>query len=292
MVRFDVQQTDEIIKLLQWHKSAGVDICLNETCRNQFLDNSEFSHAKKDNYSAQNATVSAPPSSRSPTASANQTMVSSQIPDVARSPSTLDSTGSDAPQIAQALAQSAKSLEELKMLMENFDACALKERATQLVFGSGNPKAEIMFIGKAPSNDDDMLGTPFAGKAGVILDAMLRSISLERSEVFLSNIVPWRPPGNRDPAPQEIEACLPFLNRQIELIEPKFIIAMGDVATKTLMGNELSVLKLDGELSDIKTGEHKSKIIASLHPQFLLQQPGQKRRAWRDLCNLQRALNN
>jgi len=279
MGRIEVQQTEEIFKLLQWYKSAGVDICLSETCENRFLENNKFVDTKKSDPPAQNITDTEKPS--------NRPSITDQAPASIRDPD-----NNDAPQNAQTLAQSAKTLEELKVLLENFDGCALKERATQLVFGSGDPKAKIMFIGKAPSNDDDMLGTPFAGKSGILLDAMLHSISLKRSEIFLSNIVPWRPPGNRDPAPQEIGACLPFINRQIELVEPKFIIAMGDIATKALMGNELSVLKLDGELCDIKTGEHKSKIIATLHPQFLLQQPGQKRRAWRDLCKLQRALNN
>jgi len=273
MDRIDVQQTDEIIELLQWYKSAGVDICLNEICENRFLNNSEFNDLKE-------TPGLLPAASKTPTASAAPTAA------------TLEPIANDAPKNAEALAQGAKTLQELKALLENFDGCALKERASQLVFGSGNPKAKIMIIGKAPSNDEDVLGTPFAGKVGILLDAMLISISLEREDVFLSNIVPWRPPGNRDPAPQEICACLPFLNRQIELVEPKFIIAMGDVATKALMGNDLSVLKLDGEINDIKVGQHKSKIIATLHPQFLLQQPAQKSRAWRDLCNLQRALNN
>ncbi|VAW15842.1 Uracil-DNA glycosylase, family 4 [hydrothermal vent metagenome] len=293
-----MHQTDEIIRLLQWHKSAGVDVCLSETCENRFLENTGFNDVKKKHPPAQNITDSettsrqTPNISQAPNISRDQTVNQTQAANHSTATAAIEANSNDAPQKAQTLAQSAKTLEELKVLMENFDGCALKERATQLVFGSGNPKAKIMFIGKAPSNDEDVLGTPFSGKSGILLDAMLRSISLERAEVFLSNIIPWRPPGNRAPAPQEIVACLPFLIRQIELIKPEFIIAMGDIATKALMGNELSVLKLDGELNDIKTGEHKSKIIATLHPQFLLQQPAQKRRAWRDLCNLQRALND
>ncbi len=292
MGRIEAHQTDEIIRLLQWHKSVGVDICLSETCENRFLNNLEFSPAKKSNHSTQNVTESEIISRQAPNISRDQNANRTQAANQSMAATAIEAGSNDVSQNGQALAQSAKTLEELKALLESFDGCALKERATQLVFGSGNPKAKIMFIGKAPSNDEDVLGTPFAGKSGILLDAMLRSISLQRAEVFLSNIIPWRPPGNRAPAPQEIGACLPFLIRQIELIEPEFIIAMGDIATKALMGNELSVLKLDGELTDIKTGEHKSKIIATLHPQFLLQQPVQKRRVWRDLCKLQQALNN
>ena len=295
-------QWDELIALLQWYKSAGVDICLNETCNNHFLERPAPIALGKEIGILQNPTerknlsITSPITNNSLTMDANVAPTSNpltSVPDLS-SPKTTATTNPstlDGQQKAQELAKSANSLEELQTFLENFDGCALKERASQLVFASGSAKAKIMFVGKAPGNDEDMLGTPFAGKAGALLDAMLDSISLKRSEVFLSNMVPWRPPGNRDPAPQEISTCLPFLIRQIELVEPDFIIAMGNAVTKALMGKEKNVLKLDGKPEDIKVGTHKSKIIATLHPQFLLRQPAQKRRAWRDLCNLRQALN-
>lgn len=308
MGKIGLKNRYEIIALLQWYKSAGVDIAINETAANQFskqvdsssnLDSSPdhgqkiaFGRVKTDikstttNLAKNLAKNLAPP--HAPLAPPHAPLASPHTQNV--STSKFEHIGNGNPKEAIEKAQGAKSLAEIKLLLEKFDGCALKERASQLVFGIGNPKAKIMFIGKAPGREEDMTGTPFAGKVGELLDKMLGAISIKRDEVFLSYIVPWRPPGNRDLAPQEIALCLPFLQRQVELVAPDYLITFGDVATRSLLGKKASVLNLGGQWNEINVGKHKCKLLATLPPDFLLKQPAQKRIAWRDLCCLRDAL--
>jgi DNA polymerase len=187
-------------------------------------------------------------------------------------------------------ARAATTLDALREALLAFDGCALSKTATQLVFADGNPKARVMFVGEAPGRDEDIQGLPFVGRSGQLLNRMLAAIGLDRTSVYIANVVPWRPPGNRTPTPQETAVCRPFIARQIELCDPDFLICMGAPAAAELMGNTQGILKFRGQWRDFDTGTRKIRAMATLHPAYLLRQPLQKRLAWRDFLQLQDAL--
>lgn len=191
---------------------------------------------------------------------------------------------------ARETAKSAKTLDELRDLLEKFDGCNLKLTATQLVFADGNPKARVMLVGEAPGRDEDIEGLPFVGRSGQLLDRMLAAIDLDRTSVYIANVVPWRPPGNRTPTPQETAICRPFIERQIELADPDFLICLGGAAAKELMNTSDGILRLRGQWREYDTGTRKIRTMATLHPAYLLRQPLQKRHAWRDFLALKVAL--
>lgn len=189
----------------------------------------------------------------------------------------------DAIMAARALAKSAPDLATLERLLSGFEGCSLKSTASRLVFADGTPGAKLMIIGEAPGRDEDETGKPFVGRAGQLLDKMLHAIGLDRSQVYIANIVPWRPPGNRTPTPQEIAICLPFIHRQIELCAPDVLVTMGAPATQNLLHQKDGILRLRGRWFDYDAGTRKIPALATLHPAYLLRQPGQKSLAWRDL---------
>src|SRR3954465_1946987 len=192
---------------------------------------------------------------------------------------------------AREAARNAASLEELREILGRFEGCALRTTATQLVFADGNPKARVMFVGEAPGRDEDIEGLPFVGRSGKLLDRMLAAIGLDRTSVYIANIVPWRPPGNRTPTPQETAACRPFIQRQIALADPDFLICLGGPAAAELMANREGILKFRGRWHEYDTGVRKIRAMATLHPASLLRQPLQKRLAWRDFLALKAALD-
>ncbi|HEY4924986.1 MAG TPA: uracil-DNA glycosylase [Roseiarcus sp.] len=196
----------------------------------------------------------------------------------------------DARRSAAAIAAGAQNLDELRDLLEKFDGCGLKATATRLVFSDGAPDARIMLVGEGPGADEDRIGRPFVGRAGQLLDRMLASIELDRSKVYIANVVPWRPPGNRTPTPQETTICLPFIRRQIELVAPKFLVCLGASAAQTLLGLKEGITRTRGQWYDYALGEATIKALPMLHPAYLLRQPAQKRAAWRDLRTLSRAV--
>ena len=159
---------------------------------------------------------------------------------------------------AREAAKSAKSLDELRAILEGFDGCALKATATRLVFADGNPKARVMFVGEAPGRDEDIEGLPFVGRSGKLLDRMLAAIGLDRTKVYIANIVPWRPPGNRTPTPQEQQICLPFILRQIELADPDILVCLGGPSAQTLLGIKEGITKTRGRWFTFDTGKRKS----------------------------------
>ncbi|MGQ4275296.1 uracil-DNA glycosylase [Terrihabitans sp. B22-R8] len=183
---------------------------------------------------------------------------------------------------ARSAASTATSLDELRALLERYDGISLKRSATQLVFSDGNPDARIMLVGEAPGRDEDREGRPFVGRAGQLLDRMLTAIGLDRNAVYIANIVPWRPPGNRTPTPQETELCLPFIRRQIELANPDILILLGGSAASNLTGVKEGILRMRGRWMDYSTGTRTIRALATLHPAYLLRTPLQKRLAWRD----------
>lgn len=195
---------------------------------------------------------------------------------------------SDAPQEARISAQKAASdattLEELQAALLAFEGCALKKSASNTVFGSGAADAEIMLVGEAPDADEDRQGIPFAGAAGKLLDAMLRSIGLSRETAYLTNILPWRPPGNRQPTADELMVCEPFVRRHIEIIGPRIVVCLGGSAAKILMEQDKGITRLRGNWHEMSFSDSlQADVTAMFHPSYLLKTPEQKRIAWQDL---------
>ncbi len=192
---------------------------------------------------------------------------------------------------ARTSAQTAQSLQELKAALMSFEGCALKYTATNLVFGDGNPQSRVMLIGEAPGADEDRQGLPFVGQSGQLLDKMFATIGLTRQSFYITNIIPWRPPGNRQPTPAEAEACLPFVRRHIDLVNPDFLILVGGTAAKTLLGGRDGIMRLRGSWKDYTSeAGKKMKVMAIFHPAYLLRSPGQKREVWQDLLKIKHTL--
>jgi DNA polymerase len=191
---------------------------------------------------------------------------------------------------AREAAGSAATLEALRALLEAFEGCMLRATATRLVFADGNPKSRVMFVGEAPGRDEDIAGLPFVGRSGKLLDRMMAAIGLDRSNAYIANIVPWRPPGNRTPTPHESAICLPFIHRQIELADPDILVCLGQPSTQTLLGTREGITRTRGRWFKFNTGGREIRALATYHPAFLLRSPLQKRLAWRDFLALQKAL--
>ncbi|MCH7832304.1 MAG: uracil-DNA glycosylase [Proteobacteria bacterium] len=190
------------------------------------------------------------------------------------------------------LARSAGSVDELRRALESFDGCGLKKTATNLVFTDGNAQAPILFVGEGPGAEEDRQGLPFVGPSGKLLDKMLASIGLDRTGVLISNTVFWRPPGNRTPSAQETAVCMPFLERLIELVDPKVLVALGGPAAKSLLAETTSVGRLRGKWFSYSTPGLARPIDATAlyHPAYLLRSPGQKRVTWMDWLGIKRKL--
>jgi len=191
---------------------------------------------------------------------------------------------------AREAARSAKSLDELRAILETFDGCALKATATRLVFADGNPQARLMLVGEAPGQEEDIEGLPFVGRSGKLLDRMLTAIGLDRTSVYIANIVPWRPPGNRTPTPQESQICIPFILRQIELVDPDVLVCLGGPSAQTLLGLKEGITRVRGRWFGFDTGKREIRAMPTFHPAFLLRSPLQKRFAWRDFLAVKKAL--
>jgi len=191
---------------------------------------------------------------------------------------------------AREAARSARTLDELRALLRAFEGCMLRSTATQLVFADGNPQSRVMFVGEAPGRDEDIAGLPFVGRSGKLLDLMMAAIGLDRSHAYIANVVPWRPPGNRTPTPQETAICLPFIRRQIELANPDILVCLGQPATQTLLHTKEGITKTRGRWFKFDTGSREIRALATYHPAFLLRSPLQKRLAWRDFLALKKAL--
>jgi uracil-DNA glycosylase len=192
---------------------------------------------------------------------------------------------------AREAARTAPTLEALRDLLEKFEGCALKSTATRLVFADGNPQARIMFVGEAPGREEDLEGLPFVGRSGKLLDRMIAAIGLDRTSAYIANVIPWRPPGNRTPTPQETQICLPFIQRQIELVNPDVLVTLGNPSTQTLLSTREGIMKSRGRWFDYDTGTRVIRAIATFHPAYLLRSPSYKRMAWQDLRAIAKALN-
>lgn len=191
---------------------------------------------------------------------------------------------------AREAARGAPDLDALRAVLEQFDGCALKATAKSLCFYRGNVKARLMIVGEAPGRDEDLQGKPFVGRAGQLLDKMLAAIGLGEDDVHITNVVYWRPPGNRTPTPQEVQVCRPFLERQIELVAPDILMTMGGSAGNALLDMEGGIMRQRGRWRDLVVGGRSVPAMPTLHPAYLLRTPVAKRLAWRDLLAIQERL--
>ena len=192
------------------------------------------------------------------------------------------------------LALACETLEQLRTAMEAYDGCGLKRTCQCTVFADGNPKAKLMLIGEAPGSEEDQRGLPFVGVSGQLLDRMLASIGFNRSSAYIANVVPWRPPGNRKPEPTEVELCLPFIQRHIELVDPKVLVLLGGASAAALLARQEAISRLRGRWMDYSSPRLPRPIPAlpTYHPAFLLRTPLQKREAWRDFLAVRKRLES
>jgi DNA polymerase len=191
---------------------------------------------------------------------------------------------------ARAAARNAATLDELQNALAAFDGCGLKATAKNLCFYRGAAQAPVMIIGEAPGRDEDIEGRPFVGRAGQLLDRMIAAAGWTQTDIHITNVVYWRPPGNRPPTPQEAEICRPFLERQIELVAPHVLLLMGGAASKQILRTDEGILKIRGRWQTLAFGNLKVPVIATLHPAYLLRTPIAKRQAWRDILSVNEAL--
>jgi DNA polymerase len=254
-------------QLLAFYLEAGVDCALTEQPVNRLSDDSAAARPRD----------AALPVPAAPAAIARASGHGAPAPEAAL-------------MSAREAARTAPSLETLRALLEKFDGCALKHTATRLVFADGNPQARIMFVGEAPGREEDIEGLPFVGRSGKLLDRMIAAIGLDRSSAYIANVIPWRPPGNRTPTPQETQICLPFIQRQIELVNPDVLVTLGNPSTQTLLSTREGIMKTRGKWFEYDTGTRVIAALATFHPAYLLRSPSYKRMAWQDLRAIAKAL--
>ena len=257
-------------EILRWWSMCGVDIALDERPNNRF----------ESKFKAQPSKI-IPADSIAPAAMKLQPAM----------PKSFGVSPGQAEQMAAAVASHATTLEELRRGLREFEGCGLKSTALNLVFDGGPPTAHIMLVGDAPSEEDDLTGIPFSGPAGRLLEAMLQSIHLPKSEVRIGNIAPWRPPGGRNPSSQEIAICMPFVKRHIELVQPRILVCLGAVASTTLLGAREGITRMRGRWFAYSSGAISIPAIAMLHPTYLLLHCANKRLAWTDFQSFSDAVD-
>lgn len=263
--------------LLEWYRAMGACDAIAETPQDWFQDlgplpalGQPAKPAGSVDKPAPQIRKAPPPPNSAPLAAAHQAV------------------GADAGLMAaRELARGARDLQELRALLEAFDGCGLKTAAARLCLSRGSPNARIVLIGEAPGKDEDAKGLPFVGRAGQLLDSMLTAIGLTDKDVYITNLVFWRPLGNRTPTPEEVQVCQPFVERQIELLSPEILIFLGNAAAKQLTGATEGIMKLRGKWLSYAG----IRAMATLHPAYLLRNPIAKRLAWRDLLAIREALD-
>ena len=285
MISSDAMSPAELAALLHFHAEAGVEWLLEEEPVDRFA---EFERAKAERGAAR--AFQGNPSPRPADPSPGPVQKDTRDKAAGRAPAApvaatpqLAIPHEEAVAAARAAAQSAGTLAELKSVMEAFSGCALKNSARNTVFADGDPGARIMVIGPVPNGDDDREGIPFSGKQGQMLERMLGAIGLERQNLLLTNVIAWRPPGNRVPSQRETDICRPFIERQILLTEPRHLLVLGNFAVRFFFGGNESIHHVRGQWRDLDIGGTTVPALASLHPQDLISAPGSKRLAWQDL---------
>ncbi|MBV8850731.1 MAG: uracil-DNA glycosylase [Methylobacteriaceae bacterium] len=269
-----------VAALLRWYNDIGVDLALDDEPRDRFAE-----REVKPAPAALARRAPEPPPRAAPV---------SAIPRApAIPPAAISALSSEAVVLsARETAERAQTLDDLRRALDGFEGCALRKTATQLVFADGNPQARIMLVGEAPGAEEDRAGKPFVGRSGQLLDRMLVAIGLDRTSAYITNVVPWRPPGNRTPTPLETAACLPFTRRHIELSGCDILVCLGNPSTQILLGARDGIMRTRGRWLQYDAGARALRAMPMLHPAFLLRQPGHKRLAWRDMRELSRALSS
>lgn len=254
--------------LLAWYLAAGVDEAIDAAPHDRYLES-----------------TAPPPRAGSPRAG-EAAKASPRVGQPVRARPPLSPTAQD----ARSLVAAVNSIDALAAAVADFDGCPLKQTATTTVIGDGNPGASIMLVGEAPGAEEDRQGLPFVGPAGRLLDSMLAAIGLDRTKVYITNILPWRPPGNRSPTPEEVATCLPFVERQIELVDPEILVLVGGISAKALLGRSEGITKLRGRWLHYTTPSGARTIAATaiFHSAYLLRQPALKRQVWQDLLEIKR----
>jgi len=272
------QEPMDLEGLIRFYAEAGVDSPLSDEPVDRFAENARPKAASQPR--AEAAAARQPSSAANPPAPPSPAQARE-----AAAPAASRAVVPDEAQVAIAreAASTANTLEELRERLAAFDGCNLKFTAKNMCFSDGDPASDLMFIGEAPGRDEDMEGKPFVGRSGQLLNRMIAAIGLERQDVYIANTIPWRPPGNRTPTPLETELCRPFIERQIELADPKVLVALGGPAAKALTGAPEGILRLRGNWKTHTTPAGKViPVMPTLHPAYLLRSPAQKRFAWRD----------
>lgn len=267
-------EQDALLAALAWQIELGVDECIAEAPLNRF---EEVAKAPKSKPKQNPATTPLPAAKK-----------------VAPPPAEDDLSG--AVTEAQRAASAATTLEELRTAMEGFDGCPLKRGARNTVFADGNPAAKVMFIGEAPGRDEDRQGKPFVGRSGQLLDRMLAAIGLDRASddpakaAYITNVLPWRPVENRDPSTDEAVMLWAFLERHIQLAEPEIIVALGKSPAAALLERPVAITRMRGRwMTPARTGG--KPLLLTFHPAYLLRQPLEKAKSWRDLLSLRAVLD-
>lgn len=265
-------------ELLAFYVEAGVDCALEETPVNRLADEMP----------APAPQTAAPVIERAPP---ERGLPERALPQAAAIPAPTAAPPPEAAMMAaREAAGSAATLDDLRGLLDAFDGCALKFTASRLVFADGNPQARLMLVGEAPGRDEDIAGLPFVGRSGKLLDLMLAAIGLDRTSVYIANIIPWRPPGNRTPTPQETQICLPFIRRQIELVNPDVLVCLGNPSSQGILNTREGIMRTRGRWRDYDTGARTIQAMPTFHPAYLLRSPAYKRLAWQDLRAIRKAL--
>lgn len=276
MPTFDLKSSlPDLADLLRFYAEAGVDEALLDSPADRFAETA----------ASQMVQV---PATRAPRAA------QPVAPAAARQPAPAMAVP-DETQVAKAreLAAQAQTLQELREILDGFDGCNLKFTAKQLAFSDGNPEAALMLVGEAPGRDEDIQGKPFVGRSGQLLDRILAAIGIARAQgAYIANVIPWRPPGNRTPTPLETEICRPFIERQIELVNPKVLVTLGGPSAKTLLNTSEGMLKLRGKWkTHITASGTEIATMPTLHPAYLLRNPAHKKLVWRDFLEIRAKLN-
>jgi DNA polymerase len=272
----------ELAALLHFYTDSGVEWLLEDEPVDRIA---QFAEQKAARAAQMRARSPAPATGEQPRAASTSPARAAQAA-TSRAPAPAPSVAvpdADAVAAAKSAAEAARTLGELKTALDAFSGCNLKHGARSTVFASGNPSSGIMVIGPMPSADDDRDGEPFAGRQGQMLDRMLSSIGLSRETVLLTNVVPWRPPGNRQPSPAEIEICRPFIERQIALAEPTHLLLLGNFPARFFLDGDGTIFSLRGSWREVSIAGLRMQALASLHPQDLMTAPANKALAWQDL---------
>ncbi len=281
---------DPIVALLQWYREIGVDEAVTDAAFDRTAAQARPAppvlrlHAEPEP-AAPLPDAAAPPPLGRPLAGTGTAFAPA-----ARLPLADPAAVAD----ARSLAAAATTLTELEAALRGFDGCALKLTATHTVFADGNPAADIMVVGEAPGAEEDRQGKPFVGPAGLLLDRMLAAIGLDRTTAYISNVLFWRPPGNRQPNPGEIALCLPFVERHVVLKAPRLLILAGGTSAKALLGSTEGITRLRGRWAEYHAPGLAAPVpaIAVYHPAYLLRQPALKRDAWRDLVQIRKKIDS